>query len=60
LVNEDSYHFGATGCKAATKCISNDLVALDVISGGTYPVYIGDASAKVPPTGVPVNVPWHK
>jgi len=60
LVNEDSYHFGATGCKAATDCPSSELVALDVLPGEVYSVYIGDASAKVPPTGVPVAVPWHK
>ena len=60
LVNEDSYHFGATGCPAATKCDSNDLVALEVVPGESYSVYIGDASAKIPPTGVPVTVPWHK
>ncbi|HTP00107.1 MAG TPA: hypothetical protein VMJ64_01935 [Anaerolineales bacterium] len=60
LINEDSYHFGATGCEAATKCASNDLTALDVVPGGSYSVYIGDQSAKIPPTGVPVDVPWHK
>ncbi len=60
LINEDSYHFGATGCKAVTNCASNDLVALDVAPGGSYDVYIGDQSALVPPTGVPVEVPWHK
>ncbi len=60
LINEDSYHFGATGCKALTKCDSNQLVALDVVPGGSYQVYIGDQSAKIPPTGVPVEVPWHK
>jgi hypothetical protein len=60
LINEDSYHFGATGCKALTKCPSDELVALDVQPGGSYSVYIGDQSAKIPPTGVPVDVPWHK
>lgn len=60
LVNEDSYHFGATGCKAASDCASKDLIALDVVPGGTYSVYIADASAEIPPTGVPVKVPWHK
>ncbi len=60
LINEDSYHFAATGCKALTKCDSNQLVALDVVPGGSYQVYIGDQSAKIPPTGVPVQVPWHK
>ena len=60
LINEDSYHFGSTGCKALTHCASDDLVALDVVPGGSYRVYIGDQSAKIPPTGVPVDVPWHK
>jgi hypothetical protein len=60
LVNEDSYHYGATGCKAMTDCPSNELVALDVLPGETYAVYIGDSAAAIPPTGVPVMVPWHQ
>jgi hypothetical protein len=60
LINEDSYHFGATGCKSSVKCESDDLVALDVEPGKTYKVYIADQSAQIPPTGVPVTVPWHK
>ena len=60
LINEDSYHFGATGCKSSVQCASDDLVALDVVPGGSYQVYIADQSAKIPPTGVPVIVPWHK
>ena len=60
LINEDSYHFGATGCQAVTDCASSELVALDVLPGETYAVYIGDRAAKIPPTGVPVTVPWHK
>lgn len=60
LINEDSYHFGSTGCQAVTECDSNELVALDVLPNETYSVYIGDASARIPPTGVPVAVPWHK
>ncbi len=60
LINEDSYHFGATGCKAVTDCKASGLVALDVVPGGSYEVYIGDQSAVIPPTGVPVIVPWHK
>ena len=59
LINEDSYHFGSTGCKAVTDCVSNELIALDVLPGETYQVYIGDAKARIPPTGVPVAVPWH-
>ncbi len=60
LINEDSYHFGATECKPLSDCHSNGLVALDVVPGGSYKVYIGDQSALIPPTGVPVEVPWHK
>ena len=60
LINEDSYHFGATGCKSSVGCASNDLVALDVVPGGSYQVYIADQDALIPPTGVPVVVPWHQ
>ena len=60
LINEDSYHFGATGCKSSVQCLSDELIALDVVPGGSYSVYIADQSAKIPPTGVPVDVPWHK
>ena len=60
LINEDSYHWGATGCKALSDCRSNGLVGLDVEPGGHYDVYIADQSALIPPTGVPVEVPWHK
>ncbi len=60
LINDDSYTFGATGCKPATDCPSSELIGLDVKPGGTYKVYIADRSASIPPTGVPVKVPWHK
>jgi hypothetical protein len=60
LINEESYHFGATGCKPATDCASSDLVALDVEPGGSYQVYIADRSAEIPPTGEPVAVPWRR
>ena len=60
LINEDGYHFGATGCKSSVQCASDELVALDVVPGGKYEVYIADQSALIPPTGVPVAVPWHK
>ncbi len=60
LINEESRHYGATGCKALTDCPSSELVALDVQAGKSYAVYIGDSKAKIPPTGVPVDVPWHK
>jgi hypothetical protein len=60
LINEEGHHYGATGCKALTDCPSSELVALDVLPGKSYAVYIGDSKAKIPPTGVPVTVPWHK
>ncbi len=60
LINEDSYHFGSDGCKAMTDCKGKGLIAVDVVPGGSYKVYIGDQSALIPPTGVPVDVPWTK
>jgi len=60
LINEEGHHYGATGCKALTDCPSKELVAIDVQPGQSYDVYIGDSRAKIPPTGVPVTVPWHK
>lgn len=60
LINEDSYHFGATGCPASTKCASSELVAVDVKPGGVYHVLIADRAAQIPPTGVPVEVPWKR
>ena len=58
LVNEDSYHYGATGCPAGTDCKSSELIALQVEPGGVYSVTIADRAALIPPTGVPVAVPW--
>lgn len=61
LINDpESYHFGATGCKVASDCPSSELLAIDVIPGGTYPVYIGDRSARIPTPNEPVTVPWRK
>ncbi len=60
LINESSYHFGSTECKAVSECTAKGLVARDVLPGETYEVYIGDASAAIPATGVPVTVPWHQ
>jgi hypothetical protein len=37
---------------------SHGLVVLDVVPGKSYKVYIGDQSASIPLTGVPVEVPW--
>jgi hypothetical protein len=58
LINEDSYHYGATGHQAGADCNSSNLIALDVEPGGSYQVYIADRKASIPPTGVPVTVPW--
>jgi hypothetical protein len=60
LINESSYHFGSTECKAVSECTAKGLIALDVLPGETYAVYIGDASAAIPATGIPVTVPWHQ
>src|SRR5512142_2218285 len=60
LINESSYHFASTECKAVSDCTAKGLVARDVQPGGTYEVYIGDASAAIPATGIPVTVPWHR
>jgi hypothetical protein len=61
LVNApESYHYGATGCKSATNCASSDLLAVDVVPGGTYQVTISDRAAPVPTPYAPVTVPWHK
>jgi hypothetical protein len=60
LINSDDYHWGSTGCAAATNCRANGLLAQDVQPGGVYFVTITDQGARLPPTGVPVTVPWHK
>ncbi|HYL80896.1 MAG TPA: hypothetical protein VEU07_08785 [Candidatus Acidoferrum sp.] len=61
LVNApESYHFGATGCKPAEHCPATGLQAVDVVPGGTYPVYIADFAAPIPRPHAPVTVPWHK
>ncbi len=56
----DDYQFGATGCAAGTDCASSDLLAIDVVPGGTYHVTIADRSAPIPTPGVPVTVPWRR
>ncbi len=60
LINSEDYHWGSTGCKPGTNCHTNGLVALDVVPGGVYYVTITDQTARIPPTGVPITVPWHK
>ena len=56
----DDYHWGATGCKAATDCASKDLVAIDVKPGESYPVTITERSALLPTPESPVTVPWRR
>ncbi len=60
LINSEDYHWGSTGCKAGTNCHTDGLVALDVAPGGVYYITITDQTVSIPPTGVPVAVPWHK
>lgn len=56
----DDYHYGATGCKPATDCTSSNLIALDVMPGGTYAIAISDRHARLPTPGAPVTVPWKR
>ena len=59
LVNApESYHYGATGCPPGTRCLSSDLLALEVAPGGTYQVTISDRAAQLPTPHAPVRVPW--
>ncbi len=58
--NPDDYHYGATGCPAGQDCDRSDLIAIDVLPGGTYDVTIADRKALLPTPGAPVSVPWHK
>ena len=57
------YHYGFTECRAPTECIGSPLIALDVLPGETYYVYIADRKALLPGNdkrGLPVTVPWVK
>jgi len=59
LVNApESYHYGATGCKPATDCLSSDLKALAVLPGEVYQITISDRAAPVPTPHAPLTVPW--
>ena len=57
------YHYGATECRIPTDCIGSPLVAVDVLPGETYYIYIADRKALLPDNdkrGLPVTVPWVK
>jgi hypothetical protein len=57
------YHYGSTECRIPTDCIGSPLIAVDVLPGQTYYIYIADRKALLPGNderGLPVNVPWVK
>jgi hypothetical protein len=56
----DDYHWGDTGCKPASDCLTSELVALDVVPDQTYYVTITDRAALLPTQNAPVTVPWHR
>lgn len=57
------YHYGSTECRDPTECIGSPLIAVDVLPGETYNIYIADRKALLPDNdkrGLPVTVPWIK
>ena len=57
------YHSGFTECRVPTDCLGSPLIALDVLPGERYSVYIADRKAILPDNdkrGLPVTVPWVK
>ena len=57
------YHYGSTECRDPTECIGSPLIAVDVLPGETYNIYIADRKALLPDNdkrGLPVTVPWVK
>ena len=57
------YHYGATECRVPTECVGSPLIAVDVLPGETYNIYIADRKALLPDNdkrGLPVTVPWVK
>ncbi|MBI5824895.1 MAG: hypothetical protein HZB18_12770 [Chloroflexi bacterium] len=57
------YHYGYTECTIPTDCVGSPLIALDVLPGERYTVYIADRKAILPDNdkrGLPVTVPWVK
>jgi hypothetical protein len=57
------YHYGYTECRVPTTCVGSPLIAVDVLPGEKYYVYIADRKALLPANdkrGLPVTVPWVK
>ena len=57
------YHYGSTECRDPMECIGSPLIAVDVLPGETYNIYIADRKALLPDNdkrGLPVTVPWVK
>ena len=57
------YHYGSTECRVPTECAGTPLIAVDVMPGATYYIYIADRKALLPGNdkrGLPVTVPWIK
>ena len=57
------YHYGSTECRVPTECVGSPLIAVDVLPGETYNIYIADRKALLPDNdkrGLPVTVPWVK
>lgn len=57
------YHYGSTECRDPTECVGSPLIAVDVLPGETYNIYIADRKALLPDNdkrGLPVTVPWVK
>ncbi len=57
------YHYGSTECRIPTDCVGSALLAVDVLPGATYYIYIADRKALLPSNdkrGLPVTVPWVK
>lgn len=57
------YHYGYTQCRVPTDCVGDPLIAVDVLPGETYSIYIADRKALLPANdarGLPVTVPWVK
>ena len=57
------YFYGSTECRNPTECVGSPLIAVDVLPGETYNIYIADRKALLPDNdkrGLPVTVPWVK
>jgi hypothetical protein len=55
------YYYGSTECRNPTECVGSPLIAVDVLPGETYNIYIADRKAQLPANdkrGLPVTVPW--